>query len=218
MERYFRIGLSLVLFLFVGVLVYRFASQHYFGEQPEDIPGEARLIGWQDLLGLDYRSGEADGFLKELHDQMVRIPGYAVPLEDSMSRVQTFLLVPNGMACIHVPPPPPNQIIQVTLASPLSNRKLMGPLWTDKGAMNKASVLFFLPLNVISEMSKVVSISFRLFGNIIGGSIIIVVVSTLVYNTAFPIGLDLFFIFFVGTVQAFVFTMLTLTYIAVAIK
>jgi F-type H+-transporting ATPase subunit a len=32
------------------------------------------------------------------------------------------------------------------------------------------------------------------------------------------VGLDLFFIFFVGTVQAFVFTMLTLTYIAVAIK
>ncbi len=102
--------------------------------------------------------------------------------------------------------------------------ELMGPMWSEEGAtgvallINKASALFFLPLNVISEMSKVVSISFRLFGNIIGGSIIIVVVSTLVGNVAVPVGLDLFFIFFVGTVQAFVFTMLTLTYIAVAIK
>jgi len=102
--------------------------------------------------------------------------------------------------------------------------ELMGPLWSQKGATgmelvaNKASALFFLPLSLIGEMAKVVSISFRLFGNIIGGSIIIVVVSTLVANVVLPVGLDLFFIFFVGTVQAFVFTMLTLTYIAVAIK
>ena len=102
--------------------------------------------------------------------------------------------------------------------------ELLGPMWSQEGAtgmawiMGKASALFFFPLNVIGEMAKVVSISFRLFGNIIGGSIIIVVVSTLVFNTALPIGLDLFFIFFVGAVQAFVFTMLTLTYIAVAIK
>ena len=101
--------------------------------------------------------------------------------------------------------------------------ELLGPMWSEEATglvkvSNKASALFFFPLNVIGEMAKVVSISFRLFGNIIGGSIIIIVVSTLVYNTFLPIGLDLFFIFFVGTVQAFVFTMLTLTYIAVAIK
>ena len=102
--------------------------------------------------------------------------------------------------------------------------ELLGPMWSQEGASGmalvagKASALFFFPLNVIGEMAKVVSISFRLFGNIIGGSIIIVVVSTLVFNVVLPVGLDLFFIFFVGTVQAFVFTMLTLTYIAVAIK
>lgn len=102
--------------------------------------------------------------------------------------------------------------------------ELFGPLWSAEDAegmakvAGKASVLFFFPLNIIGEMAKIVSISFRLFGNIIGGSIIITVVSSLVYNMVFPIGLDLFFIFFVGTVQAFVFTMLTLTYIAVAIK
>jgi F-type H+-transporting ATPase subunit a len=102
--------------------------------------------------------------------------------------------------------------------------ELLGPLWHQEDAvgmekyLGKASALFFFPLNVIGEMAKVVSISFRLFGNIIGGAIIIIVVSTLTYNTFLPIGLDLFFVFFVGTVQAFVFTMLTLTYIAVAIK
>jgi len=102
--------------------------------------------------------------------------------------------------------------------------ELLGPMWTQEGATGmakfagKASALFFFPLNIIGELAKVISISFRLFGNIIGGSIIILVVSTLVYNTVLPVGLDLFFVFFVGAVQAFVFTMLALTYIAVAIK
>jgi F-type H+-transporting ATPase subunit a len=101
--------------------------------------------------------------------------------------------------------------------------ELLGPMWSSEGGAGaviagKLSAIFFLPLNVVGELAKIVSISFRLFGNILGGGIIIVVVSHLVYNFMLPIGLDMFFIFFVGTVQAFVFTMLTLTYIAVAIK
>jgi len=103
--------------------------------------------------------------------------------------------------------------------------ELAGPMWSQEdatgGAMiaGKLSALFFFPLNAVGELAKVISISFRLFGNIIGGSIIIIVVSHLVYNFSWlAVGLDMFFIFFVGTVQAFVFTMLTLTYIAVGIK
>ncbi|NQV19740.1 MAG: F0F1 ATP synthase subunit A [Armatimonadetes bacterium] len=73
------------------------------------------------------------------------------------------------------------------------------------------------PLNFISELSKAVSISFRLFGNILGGSIIILVVSSLVKFIIMPVGLSLFFGMFVGTIQAFVFTMLALTYISAEI-
>ena len=69
----------------------------------------------------------------------------------------------------------------------------------------------------MGEVSKVVSISFRLFGNILGGAIIILVVSSLVSFVVFPVGLTLFFGVFVGTIQAFVFTMLALTYIGVEI-
>jgi len=72
-------------------------------------------------------------------------------------------------------------------------------------------------LDVVSEVSKVISISFRLFGNVLGGAIIIVVVSSLINYIVFPVGLNLFFGMFVGTVQAFVFTMLALTYIGVEI-
>lgn len=79
---------------------------------------------------------------------------------------------------------------------------------------------FFImaPLNVVGELAKVVSISFRLFGNIMGGAIIISVVSWMVKSLVLPPFLYVFFSIFVGTVQAFVFTMLTITYIAVATK
>ena len=47
-------------------------------------------------------------------------------------------------------------------------------------------MFFMAPLNVISELAKVVSISFRLYGNILGGAIIILVVSHLIYSLVLP--------------------------------
>ncbi|UCH20057.1 MAG: F0F1 ATP synthase subunit A [Deltaproteobacteria bacterium] len=79
-------------------------------------------------------------------------------------------------------------------------------------------MFFMMPLNLIGELSKIVSISFRLFGNIMGGSIIILVVSYLTYSAVLPPLLNAFFGLFVGTIQAFVFTMLTLVYISVQVK
>jgi F-type H+-transporting ATPase subunit a len=79
-------------------------------------------------------------------------------------------------------------------------------------------MFFMMPLNLIGEFSKIISISFRLFGNIMGGSIIILVVSYLTYSVLLPPLLNAFFGLFVGTIQAFVFTMLTLVYISVQVK
>ena len=79
-------------------------------------------------------------------------------------------------------------------------------------------IFFMMPLNVVGELAKVISISFRLFGNIMGGSIIIIVVSYLAYGLILPPFLYAFFGLFVGTIQAFVFTMLTLVYISVQIR
>ncbi len=79
-------------------------------------------------------------------------------------------------------------------------------------------IFFMMPLNVIGELAKIVSISFRLFGNIMGGSIIILVVSYLTFSLVLPPFLYAFFGLFVGTVQAFVFTMLTIVYISVQVK
>ena len=93
----------------------------------------------------------------------------------------------------------------------------------SKGFKNYAKeyfqpMFFMMPLNLIGELAKVISISFRLFGNIMGGSIIITVVSYLTYSVLLPPLLNAFFGLFVGTIQAFVFTMLTVVYISVQVK
>jgi hypothetical protein len=51
--------------------------------------------------------------VESLNGPRVRIPGYFLPLELSDTKVTEFLLVQYIGACIHVPPPPPNQIIHV---------------------------------------------------------------------------------------------------------
>ena len=53
--------------------------------------------------------------VEELNGKEIRLPGFMVPLDiNQMSEVREFLLVPYFGACIHVPPPPPNQIVYVT--------------------------------------------------------------------------------------------------------
>lgn len=53
-----------------------------------------------------------------LEGALVRLPGYALPLTAQQTGVQEFLLVPFVGACIHFPPPPPNQVIRARLAAP----------------------------------------------------------------------------------------------------
>ena len=45
----------------------------------------------------------------------MKIPGFTVPLEDFASSATEFLLVPYVGACVHTPPPPPNQLVYVEM-------------------------------------------------------------------------------------------------------
>jgi hypothetical protein len=69
--------------------------------------------------------------VEELGGQHVKIAGYLLPLEVSAARVSEFLLVPYVGACIHVPPPPPNQIIYAKIMQNKSYRSknLFEPVW-----------------------------------------------------------------------------------------
>lgn len=64
-----------------------------------------------------------------MNGQKVRIPGFAIPIEQSDKGVSEFLLVPYFGACIHTPPPPANQIIHVKLNQPEPAVGSMQPYW-----------------------------------------------------------------------------------------
>jgi uncharacterized protein len=68
--------------------------------------------------------GASDGYMANTADVELQsaaiaaegpVPGFMVPLEDDLNQVTEFLLVPYAGACIHVPPPPPNQIVYVKM-------------------------------------------------------------------------------------------------------
>lgn len=67
--------------------------------------------------------------VKDLDGKIVRIPGYALPLEFSETGVTEFLLVPYVGACIHTPAPPANQIVFVELKQTYRSQNLYDPVW-----------------------------------------------------------------------------------------
>ena len=75
-----------------------------------------------------------------LDGQLIRLPGYIVPLEVSEDgRTTDFLLVPYFGACIHVPPPPSNQIVHVTSKEGVKLDELYQPYWIVGALQVKAS-------------------------------------------------------------------------------
>ena len=76
-------------------------------------------IDWNDLIPWTavFSPGEVK-FNKSLVDKEVKIPGYVLPLDMFGRDINSFLLVPYIGACIHVPPPAPNQIVYVEAEVP----------------------------------------------------------------------------------------------------
>lgn len=58
------------------------------------------------------------GVVEDLNNKRVRLPGFMVPVVMTAEGVTSFILVPYMGACVHVPPPPPNQIVFVTSPTP----------------------------------------------------------------------------------------------------
>jgi len=66
-----------------------------------------------------------------LNGAEVRIAGFVVPLEREGNALREFLLVPYFGACIHVPPPPANQIVHVVSPKPVPNAATMDAVWVS---------------------------------------------------------------------------------------
>lgn len=60
-----------------------------------------------------------------IDDASIRIAGFVVPLESVDAKLGEFLPVPYFGACIHVPPPPANQILHVFAGDPVANVESM---------------------------------------------------------------------------------------------
>ncbi|HEY7746483.1 MAG TPA: DUF3299 domain-containing protein [Desulfuromonadales bacterium] len=117
-------------------------------------------IGWADLIpagwitdelldslnveGLDDNDPRAQAALQKIREewdrapvveglsgQRVRIPGFVVPVEGDGKTVREFLLVPYFGACVHVPPPPSNQVIHVLPDQPVPGEWDMAPVWVE---------------------------------------------------------------------------------------
>ncbi|MGO1328861.1 MAG: DUF3299 domain-containing protein [Idiomarina loihiensis] len=110
----------------------------------------AEKIGWKDLIPEGFtpppvkpqsyydanpeedRQTNLDAPVVEALDgKKVRIPGYVVQLEGDADNVTEFLLVPYFGACIHVPPPPPNQIIHVEYAEGVPYENTYDAVWIE---------------------------------------------------------------------------------------
>jgi len=80
-------------------------------------------------------------------------------------------------------------------------------------------VFVFFPINILGEISKPIALSFRLFGNVLGGMILVSLVyglAPMVVQLFLPAVLHLYFDIFAGGLQAFIFTVLSLTFVGVA--
>lgn len=75
------------------------------------------VITWQLLSQLNNHTGSIPKEIQQVTQKDIQIAGFIVPLElgEDMEKVSEFILVPNPLACIHIPPPPPNQMIYVKM-------------------------------------------------------------------------------------------------------
>jgi len=70
--------------------------------------------------------------VEDLNGKQVRLPGYVVPLDFNLSaEYNAFLLVPYFGACLHTPPPPPNQIVFVTSEQMTKIENIEEPVWVE---------------------------------------------------------------------------------------
>ncbi|MDR1607608.1 MAG: DUF3299 domain-containing protein [Deltaproteobacteria bacterium] len=104
--------------------------------KPEKIFEDLKI---NDMADNDPRVDQAlDEFLKrwnaapvnqKINNRPIKIPGFVVPLDFEKTEIEEFLLVPYFGACIHVPPPPPNQIIYVKAKKPVKGLTAMEVVW-----------------------------------------------------------------------------------------
>lgn len=130
-----------------------------------------------------------------------------------------FLLVANLIGLIALRPPTADLSTTLALAlitfvlTQIEGARKKGVWGYLKGFFKPLA--FMAPLNFIGALTNPFSLAFRLFGNIVGGMVIMSLVYTAV-PIFIPVPLHFYFDMFSGILQTFIFIMLTLTFISMA--
>ena len=101
--------------------------------------GQMETLDWMDLLpelddelNLDDQTPWGERVRLDLNEKEVRIPGFIVPVDfDQQQIITRFLLVPYFGACIHEPPPPPNQTIYAEFEPGYELDTIWEPFWIE---------------------------------------------------------------------------------------
>lgn len=113
------------------------ALKPFFGSRPADAPRGPDAPAAEPppsddrawMSGPAQQSAAPAPVVTALDGERVQIGGYVVPLDFDATKVKEFLLVPFVGACIHVPPPPANQIIYVKPAQPFEIKATFDPVY-----------------------------------------------------------------------------------------
>ena len=110
----------------------------------------ATEITWDDLIppGVPYSEIIGEGVMDERNDlwrpifdanaaklnpaldgAYIKMPGFIIPIDLTAAGVSSFVLVPYVGACLHVPPPPPNQLVFVNAITPWPSDNLWDAVW-----------------------------------------------------------------------------------------
>ena len=147
-------GVAVALVLALDLTVTSLAQPLAAQGDPRELEWEELMPeDWDPLTGIEALMGEdvqnlADGSAQaarlmnayqeavrsapvvgELDGENVRLPGFVVPLDFEGTEISEFLLVPYFGACIHVPPPPSNQIVYVKTVAAYPLKELFDPVW-----------------------------------------------------------------------------------------
>jgi len=191
-QNVFELFVEKFLGIMEGVLGSRKNAEHYF-----PLVGTIFIfILTSNWLGIFPGVGSV-GLYEEVYGKQLFVPLFRSAASDlnltlALGVLAVFLINVSGVAAVGV-------------------RAHLGKFFSFKGPLS-----FFVGiLEFISEFAKIISFSFRLFGNIFAGEVLLIIVSFLA-----PFGAPLPFLFleiFVGFVQALVFAMLTMVFISIAV-
>ncbi len=189
------------------------------------------------LLSRNFTSGVPRGF-QNLYEYVVEFVNTqaesslgtrAAAIMPLALTVFVFILISNYIGLIPIPYlKSPTSDLNTTLALGIFTFILVqGLAIRERGVgghvrhLMRPSPIFFI-INVIDELSRPLTLSFRLFGNIVAGEIMILILQALLYNVPWllllPMPIWLGFSMFVGLIQAFIFFMLFLAYVGLAIE